>query len=161
MNETTETIGYSEPVAESFQPTGEQPQTQVGQSEETPKKRDYFETTNGRRMFYEPDTIVGSSDAFYIVQKGGNWLKFAEYHRKKGWTMLRMNRELLDHALSEMKRLKDAREAAQLAEESKYAELYNASSDQESVRGEAAAGETSAVDRQEVVDRPDPANGLE
>lgn len=89
------------------------PKETQAQSEAGPKP-DYFETVHGKRMHYEPGSIVGSSDAFYIVQKGGNWLKFAQLHRKKGWQLLRMNQELLDHALAEVARMKalDAARAA-------------------------------------------------
>lgn len=63
-------------------------------------------------MFYPPDTIVACRDALYIVQKSGAWLKFAE-SCKGNWKLLRMNQELLDYTIAEMKRMQEELEHAQ------------------------------------------------
>jgi hypothetical protein len=76
-----------------------------------------YETVHGKAMIYEPGVLVAATDAMYIVQPTGNWLKIAE-KRKKGWKILRFTQELFDHAMREVERLeaeRNAREAEQAA----------------------------------------------
>jgi len=62
-------------------------------------------------MFYPPNTIVGCHDAFYLVDKNGSWVKFAELGRK-GWKILRFTQELLNHALDQIRKIREEEAAA-------------------------------------------------
>jgi hypothetical protein len=69
-----------------------------------------FVTANGKGMYYPPQTVVGSSDAFYVVQASGQWVKFAEL-RKGKWKLLRFTQEMLDTVLEEVEKIRVAQEA--------------------------------------------------